>query len=83
MIQRLPTYMGPHGIGTSLASAANTISSIANIAGRNSDRMGEYDDECGTDHDLVNDFVSDDDEAAQDGDHDLEKVTDFVLNIMD
>jgi hypothetical protein len=78
-IQKLSSYMGPHGIGTSLALPDN-------------ERIGDFgmdhDDDLEVaqdgDHELEKVMDHDDDlEVAQDGDHDLEKVTDFVLTIMD
>ena len=78
-IENLSVYTGVRGIGTCLASASTSSSAVGSRA-EGDEHAGErvYDDVHGIDLNVV-----DDDEAEQEGSHDLEKVTDFVLTIVD
>jgi hypothetical protein len=78
-IENMSVYTGVCGIGTCLTSASISSSAVGSRAEGNehaSERV--YDNVHG-----INLNVVDDDEAEQEGNHDIEKVTDFVLTIID
>jgi hypothetical protein len=78
-IKNLSVYTGVHGIGTCLASASTSSSAVGGrVEGNEHASERVYNDVHG-----VNLNVVDDDEAEQEGNHDLKKVTDFVLTIVD
>jgi hypothetical protein len=80
-IENLSTYTGVHGIGTCLASttiATGVLSPAVVRMAVEGNEYGLYDN-----GHMINVDVVDDDEAVQDGDCKLEKVTDFVLTIVD
>ena len=76
-IENSSTYTGAGGIGTCLASTAiaTGVSSSPAVVGT-AVEGNEYGHMIGLD-------AVDDDEAVQDGDRELENVTDFVLTIID
>jgi hypothetical protein len=79
-IENSSTYTGVHGIGTCLASTtiATGVLSPAVVRMAVEGNEGLYDN-----RHLIDLDAADGDEAVQDGDRELEKVTDFVLTIVD
>jgi hypothetical protein len=80
-IENLSTYTGVRRIGTCLASTAiatGVLSPAVVGMAVEGNEYGLYDN-----GHMINVDVVYDDEAVQDGDHELEKVMDFVLTIID